>query len=193
MKQVIQKEEKELKMEKNIRVAMYARVSSDKQAKEGTIESQIAVLKKRILSDGFMLRSELFFIDEGYSGTILIRPALESLRDQASLGLFEWLYVYDPSRLARKYAYQVLLIEELQRYGIKTIFLNNAFGDKPEDNLLIQVQGMIAEYERAKILERSRRGKLHAARRGSLSVLANAPYGYRYIKGDKYGYKNRKR
>ena len=121
------------------------------------------------------------FIDEGQSGAVLVRPALERLRDQAAAGLIDRLYVHSPDRLARKYAYQILLVEEFQRCGIEVVFLNHEIGDKPEEQLLLQMQGMIAEYERAKILERSRRGKMHAARNGSVSVFSKAPYGYRYI------------
>jgi DNA invertase Pin-like site-specific DNA recombinase len=83
--------------------------------------------------------------------------------------------------LARKYAYQVLLVDEFRRAGMEVIFLNRALGQSPEDDLLLQVQGMIAEYERAKIIERHRRGKRHAARLGAIHVLSGAPYGYRYV------------
>lgn len=101
----------------------------------------------------------------------LVRPSLERLRDAAYTGAIDLLYVHSPDRLARRYAYQVLLIDEFERAGLKTIFLNREIGKSPEDELLLQVQGVIAEYERAKILERARRGKRHAARRGSLSVM----------------------
>jgi site-specific DNA recombinase len=91
------------------------------------------------------------------------------------------LYVHSPDRLARKYAYQVLLVDEFRRAGVEVIFLNRALGQSPEDDLLLQVQGMIAEYERAKIIERHRRGKRHAAHVGVVNVLSGAPYGYRYV------------
>ena len=110
-----------------------------------------------------------------------MRPALERLRDLAASGALDRVYVHSPDRLARRYAYQVLLVDELRRAGIEIAFLNRRIGASPEDDLLLQVQGMVAEYERAKILERSRRGKRHAARRGSVNVLAQAPYGYRYV------------
>ena len=103
------------------------------------------------------------------------------LRDVAGLGGMDRLYVQAPDRLARKYAYQVLLLDEFQRAGVEVVFLNHGFGQTPEDELLIQVQGMVAEYERAKILERGRRGKRHAALAGSVAVLGHAPYGYRYV------------
>jgi site-specific DNA recombinase len=171
-----------------LRAAVYARVSSDQQAQEHTITSQVEGLRQRVLEDGLELEDSCCFLDEGHSGAVLIRPALERLRDRAAAGLIDRLYVHSPDRLARKYAYQILLIEEFNRRGVEVVFLNHAIGDKPEEQLLLQVQGMIAEYERAKILERSRRGKMLAARSGSVSVLSKAPYGYRYIsKRDGHG------
>jgi site-specific DNA recombinase len=161
--------------------AIYARVSSEQQAKEQTIASQVEALRQRVQQDGLTLPEELCFLDEGCSGSTLLRPALERLRDQAAAGSIDRLYVHSPDRLARKYAYQVLLLDELKRCGVEVVFLNREIGRSPEEDLLLQVQGMVAEYERAKILERSRRGKLHAARRGSLNVLGGAPYGYRYL------------
>jgi site-specific DNA recombinase len=164
-----------------IRAAIYARVSSDQQVQEHTIGSQVEALEGRVREDGLDVEDSLRFIDEGQSGAVLVRPALERLRDQAAAGLIDRLYVHSPDRLARKYAYQILLVEEFQRCGIEVVFLNHEIGDQPEEQLLLQMQGMIAEYERAKILERSRRGKMHAARNGSVSVFSKAPYGYRYI------------
>jgi site-specific DNA recombinase len=163
------------------RVALYARVSSDHQAKAATIDSQVAEVEERIASDGHPLDESCCFIDDGYSGGSLQRPALEQLRDAAYAGAIDRLYVHSPDRLARKYAYQVLLLEELTKAHVEVVFLNHAISDSPEGELLLQMQGMIAEYERAKILERSRRGKRHAARRGDVSVLSGAPYGYRYV------------
>lgn len=163
------------------RTAIYARVSSEQQAEAGTIASQVAALEQRLRQDGLVLDPELRFLDEGYSGSTLVRPALERLRDAAANGAVDRLYVHSPDRLARKYAYQVLLVDEFQRCGVELIFLNRELGRSPEDDLLLQVQGMVAEYERAKIIERSRRGKRHAAQHGSVNVLSGAPYGYRYI------------
>jgi site-specific DNA recombinase len=166
---------------RTVRPAAYARVSSEQQAKDHTIASQIQAVKQRILDDGLEWDTELVFVDDGYSGNSLVRPALERLRDQAAAGAIDRLYVLSPDRLSRKYAYQVLLVEELTRCGVELVFLNNPIGQDPELTLLLQVQGMIAEYNRVKIMEGSRRGKLDAARRGSVSVLSGAPYGYRYI------------
>jgi site-specific DNA recombinase len=164
-----------------IRPAIYARVSSDQQAQENTIASQVDALKQRVCEDGLDLEDSLCFIDEGHSGAVLIRPALERLRDQAAARLIDRLYVHSPDRLARKFAYQILLLDEFRHCGVAVVFLNHAIGDTPEEQLLLQVQGIIAEYEGAKILERSRRGKMHAARDGSVSVFARGQYGYLYI------------
>src|SRR5215813_7600396 len=172
---------------KNLAVALYARVSSDQQAQAQTIVSQVAALRARVTADDCVVLPECEFIDEGYSGATLVRPGLERLRDLCANGGVDRLYVHSPDRLARKYAYQVLLIDEFQRLGIEVVFLNRALSQSPEDELLLQVQGMVAEYERAKILERSRRGKRHGAQVGMVSVLGGAPYGYRYVMKDEGG------
>ena len=163
------------------RVALYARVSSDTQAQEGTIDSQVSAVRARIASDGETLGAESCFCDDGVSGSTLVRPALERLRDQASAGAIDRLYVLSPDRLARRYAHQMVLIEELQGCGVELVFINRPLAETPEDQLLLQVQGVVAEFERAKILERTRRGRLHAARCGRVNVLGRAAYGYRYI------------
>ena len=164
-----------------LRLAFYARVSSDHQADNGNIASQVAALRQRIAQDGGVIDVELEFSDDGVSGSTLLRPGLERLRDQVAQGAIDRLYVHSPDRLARNYAYQFLLLDEFRRAGVEVVFVNHALGQSPEDNLLLQVQGVIAEYERAKISERSRRGKLHAARSGRVSVLGGAPYGFRYV------------
>lgn len=163
-------------------VALYARVSSEQQSKRGTIDSQIAALKERIQADGAQIVEDMCFVDAGVSGATLVRPQLERLRDAAALGAIDRLYILSPDRLARKYAYQALLMEELGSYGVQVVFLNHAIGTTPEESLLLQMQGMISEYERAKIAERNRRGKLHGAKRGTVNVLSGAPYSYRYIR-----------
>ena len=166
---------------RGIRAAAYARVSSDGQVKGNTIASQLEALAQRISDDGLELDPELRFVDDGYSGSTLVRPALERLRDQAAAGGFDRLYVHSPDRIARSYVYQMLLVDELRRCGVELVFLNHEIGKTPEDHLLLQMQGMMAEYERAKILERVRRGKLHSARAGRVSAVGKAPYGYRYV------------
>jgi site-specific DNA recombinase len=124
-------------------VALYARVSSEHQAEANTIDSQVAEIRARIAADGVDLRSVLAFIDAGYSGSSLVRPALERLRDVAAAGGLDRLYVHCPDRLARHYAYQVLLLEELTQRGVEVLFLNRPLGHTPEDQLLLQVQGVM--------------------------------------------------
>jgi len=162
--------------------AIYARVSSDRQKGQHTIASQTAALREYGATHGYTVPPEWVFQDEGYSGAVLVRPGLEALRDLAATGQIQAALVYAPDRLSRKYAYQVLLAEELARCGVALVFLQAPAGVTPEDQLLVQFQGMIAEYERAQIAERCRRGKRHRAHQGAVNVLAGAPYGYRYVR-----------
>jgi len=166
--------------------AIYARVSSSKQREEKTIDSQISALKKYAEEQRVTIPPGYIFKDEGYSGSVLVRPGLEHLRDLAAEGQIEVILVYSPDRLSRKYAYQILLLEEFGRSGVEVVFLKSPKASTPEEELLLQFQGMIAEYERAQISERSRRGKRHRAKCGLVNVLSGAPYGYRYIKKTDY-------
>jgi len=162
--------------------AIYARVSSDQQREQNTIGSQTAALREYAQTHQLTVPPEWVFEDEGYSGSLLVRPGLERLRDLAAEGAIETVLVHGPDRLSRSYAYQVLLLEEFARHGAEVIFLKAPACDTPEQKLLLQFQGMIAEYERAQIAERCRRGKRHRAKSGLISVLSEAPYGYRYVK-----------
>ena len=168
-------------------VAFYARVSTEGQARDNTIASQITALRERIAADGRQLEPDDAYVDEGYSGSVLVRPALERLRDAAAAGRIDQLYVLAPDRLARRHAHQALLMEEFRRAGVEVLFMNRPIGGTAEDDLLLQMQGVIAEYERSKILERSRRGRRHAARAGLLSAFTTAPFGYRYVPKDQGG------
>jgi site-specific DNA recombinase len=163
-----------------MKAAIYARVSTPKQELEQTIESQLAHLKEEVSNRGFELNEKHVYIDDGYSGAKLERPGLDTLRDGAADGEFQKVIIYSPDRLARSYAYQVIVIEELNKYGCDVIFLQRPISDDPEEKLLLQMQGVIAEYERAKILERTRRGKLFKARQGHFIMWSTPPYGYRY-------------
>src|SRR5437762_3721250 len=162
--------------------AIYTRVSSDRQKENHTIGSQTAALVQYAQTHGYAVPPEWVFQDEGYSGASLVRPGLEALRDLAAQGQITAVLIYSPDRLSRKYAYQVLLGEELSRCGVDVIYLKSPSGDSPEDQLVVQFQGMIAEYERAQIAERHRRGKRHRAQPGMVNVLSGAPYGYRYVR-----------
>jgi site-specific DNA recombinase len=162
--------------------AIYARVSSARQKKDETIASQTAALRAHAQQLGVELPEEWVFEDEGHSGATLVRPALERLRDVVAGVGVDVVLCYSPDRLARKFAYQALLIEEFARAGTRVEFIQGPRGDTPEDQLLVQFQGMFAEYEKAQILERYRRGKAHRARTGSVNVLSGAPFGYRYVR-----------
>ena len=150
-----------------MKVALYARVSTERQQERGTIGSQLDALRAAADADGHEVVEE--FIDDGYSGSRLDRPALDRLRDAAEAGVLDGVICLAADRLARVYAYQVLIIEELARFGVSVRFLEGpAHGEDPQTTLLMQMQGVIAEYERAKIAERYRRGKLYRARQGEI-------------------------
>lgn len=168
-------------------VALYARVSSDRQVEEGTIASQLASLHAYVEAHGDEMDADLIFTDDGFSGATLARPALDALRDRAMMGTIDHIVVLTPDRLARNHAHQLVLIEEFKRLGVDIIFANRPIAQTPEDQLLLQMQGVIAEFEREKIMERSRRGKLHKAKQGCVSVLSGAPYGYVYMAAGERG------
>lgn len=163
-----------------MRAAVYARVSTERQGRDQTIDSQLEALRGWAEANGHELKREHVFVDEGYSGARLDRPALDRLRDAAREGEFDVVAVYSPDRLARRYAYQVLLLEELRRAGCDVAFVHRPISDDPGDQLLLQIQGAVAEYERAVLGERFRRGKLQKARAGHW-IAGQAPYGYRYV------------
>jgi site-specific DNA recombinase len=158
-----------------MRVAIYARVSSERQEKEHTIGSQLEALRNYAAQNGMEIAEE--FTDEGYSGTRLDRPALDRMRDLAERRGFEVLLTYCTDRLARKFVLQALILEEMERFGVKTIFLEGGAADDPLSKLMHQITGAVAEFERAKIVERNRRGKLYRARCGEV-VTWRAPFGY---------------
>ena len=163
-----------------MRTAAYARVSTERQERQQTIDSQLAALRAWAAAEGHQLAEEHVFRDEGYSGGRLDRPGLDALRDAVRDGAVGLVAVLSPDRLARKYAYQVLLLEEFRRAGCEVVFLQHPISDDPNDQLLLQIQGAIAEYERAVLGERFRRGKLQKARDGHY-LGGRAPYGYRYV------------
>ncbi|NOH10519.1 MAG: recombinase family protein [Chloroflexi bacterium] len=158
-----------------MQIAIYARVSSESQAKDGTIQSQLEILRDYAKSKSLTILEEC--IDDGYSGADLNRPGLDQLRDLSVEGIL----VLSPDRLARKQAHQIILLEEFKKRHIKVIFSSQQFEDNAEGNLMLQIQGAISEFERAKILDRTRRGSLHATRNGQVKG-GNAPYGYTFVK-----------
>ena len=162
-----------------MRVAIYARVSTESQEARGTIGSQLEVLRKRVATEGHELVAE--YCDDGWSGARLDRPGLDALRDAAEAGRLDAVWCLSPDRLARMYAYQVIVLDEMAHHGVKVLFHDTPpLADDPQAQLLTQVQGVIAEYERAKIAERYRRGKLWRARAGEV-IAWKCSYGYRRI------------
>lgn len=162
-----------------MRVGIYARVSTEAQEARGTIGSQLEALRARVAAEGDELVAE--FVDDGYSGARLDRPGLDALRDTCDAGSIEAIWCLSPDRLARAFAYQMLILDELARLGVAVRFTDSPpLDDDPEARLLIQVQGVIAEYEKAKFAERERRGKLYRARAGEV-LSRKVPYGYRRV------------
>jgi site-specific DNA recombinase len=162
------------------RAAAYARVSTERQERQQTIDSQLTALSAWAREAGHELKAAHVFQDEGYSGARLDRPGLDALRDAVRDAEVDIVAVLSPDRLARRYAYQVLILEELRRAGCEVTFLNHGISDNPGDQLLLQIQGAVAEYERALLGERFRRGKLQKAQAGYF-IGGRAPYGYRYV------------
>ena len=161
-----------------MRVGIYARVSTDAQEARGTIGSQLETLRTRVSAEGDELVAE--FIDDGCSGARLDRPGLDDLRDAAAAGRVDAVWCLSPDRLARSYAYQILILDELARYQVPVRFTDTPPLDDPQGRLLVQIQGVIAEHERAKFVERGRRGKLYRARAGEV-LSTKVPYGYRRV------------
>jgi site-specific DNA recombinase len=164
-----------------MQVALYARVSTSQQEKTDTIESQLEALHAYVAAHDHTVLPEHIFLDNGVSGSRLDRPALDRLRDQARFGDFDAVIILSPDRLARSYPHQWLLLEEFKKEGCQVIFMENPFGDSPHGQLLAQMQGMIAEYERSQIADRTRRGRLHKARKTEFLPWAYRVYGYHYI------------
>jgi site-specific DNA recombinase len=165
------------------RAALYARVSTASQEREQTVASQVEALEQAASAMGVAVPTERRYIDDGVSGSRLDRPGLDALRDAASDGLIDRVLVYCPDRLARNYVHQHVLIEELNQRGVEVHFVERPVGEHAEDRLLVQMQGVIAEYERAKIIERTRRGKMHKLRSGQLVPYSQqAPYGYAIVR-----------
>jgi site-specific DNA recombinase len=162
-----------------MRVALYARVSTSRQAQAQTIEQQLERLRAHIASQGAAVDDHNVFRDAGYSGASLSRPGLDQLRDRVALAEFDRVVVTAPDRLARKYVHQVLLIEELQAHGCTVEFLERPMSQDPHDQLLLQIRGAVAEYERTLICDRMRRGRLTHLRAGQLLPWSRAPFGYR--------------
>jgi site-specific DNA recombinase len=162
-----------------MRTAIYVRVSTRRQAQTQTIDQQIDRLRSHAEAGGGTLPEEHVFRDDGYSGATLKRPGLDRLRDRAAMAAFDRILLTDPDRLARNYVHQVLLLDELQKHGCRVEFLDRPMSRDPHDQLLLQIRGAVAEYERTLVAERTRRGRLRRFRAGELLPWTRPPYGYR--------------
>jgi site-specific DNA recombinase len=161
-----------------MRVAIYVRVSTSRQVKLQTIEQQLERVRKHVREKGWELPNENVFRDDGYSGTTLKRPALDALRDRARLRDLEVVVVLSPDRLARNYVHQMVLIEEFEKNGCRVEFVERPMSSEPNDQLLLQIRGAVAEYERTLLSERMRRGRLAKYKAGVLLPWTHTPYGY---------------
>ena len=162
-----------------MRVAVYVRVSTSRQVKPQTIEQQLERVRRHAREKGWELPDENVFRDDGYSGTILGRPGLDALRDRVRARDLEVVVVLSPDRLARNYVHQMVLIEELEKSGCKVEFVERPMSSEPNDQLLLQIRGAVAEYERTLLSERMRRGRLAKYKAGLLLPWTHTPYGYR--------------
>ncbi len=168
-----------------MRAANYVRVSTDKQAEKYSIPSQIEALKNRCLEKGWTLvldGDKDTFIDDGYSGAELDRPALNRLRQAVKEGRVDLVLAYDPDRLSRKLYHQMILAEEFEKQGIKQEFITQDMGTSPEDRMFFNMRGLVAEYEREKIRERTVRGSREKAKQGKVISAGVPPFGFRYDK-----------
>jgi site-specific DNA recombinase len=165
-----------------MRVAIYGRVSTGHQVEHQTIEQQIERLTAHVAAhaaEGWAFEPMHVFRDDGYSGAALARPGLDRLRDAVKGREVDRVLVTAPDRLARNYVHQMVLLEEWARAGCAAEFLDRPMSDDPHDQLLLQIRGAVAEYERTLIAERMRRGRLAKLRAGTLLPWTHAPYGYR--------------
>ena len=162
-----------------MRVAIYVRVSTLRQTQAQTIEQQLERLHTHAGAHGWVVADKHVFRDDGYSGASLRRPGLERLRDAVAAGEVDRVLLTAPDRLARNYVHQALLLEELGRGGCQIEFLDRPMSQDPHDQLLLQIRGAVAEYERSVIAERMRRGRQRKLRAGLLLPWTRAPYGYR--------------
>jgi site-specific DNA recombinase len=167
-------------MERMQRAVLYARVSSDAQQKEGTIESQVVELKRQIAAAGHVLVKE--YLDDGITGAVLDRPALEQLRRDAKTNLFDRIYFHAADRITREAAHQTIIIGELLNRGKQLTIGGKDYQQNPENKLTLQMLGVFSEYERAKIIERTTRGRLHRLGTGEMSSNGHRIYGYKYVK-----------
>lgn len=168
--------------------AIYMRVSTANQEEEQTIENQKMEILERVEKDtDVALITDYAYKDEGWSGAIIERPDLDRMRSDAREGKFEVLYVYDRGRLSRKFVHQEIILEELRECGIECISLHDINGQTTEEVLMGSVMGIFHEYERVKITERMRIGKVRKVRENKKLLGYQPKYGYDYFPRIKSG------
>lgn len=159
-------------------IAAYGRVSTSNQENEGTIETQLSAVRDFALKSGYTIVKE--YLDNGWSGDTLARPELDKLREDARKKMWEAVLIYDPDRLARRYSYQELVMDELKEAGISVLFVTVPEAKNDGDKIMYGMRGLFAQYERMKIAERFRLGKVRKARENHI-ITTEAPYGYTFI------------
>jgi site-specific DNA recombinase len=163
----------------SLRIAIYARVSTLHQAQAQTIEQQLTRLQAYAAEHGWAVSDDHIFRDDGRSGASLNRPGLDQLRDVVRSGAIDRVLVTEPDRLARNYVHQMIIMDELEHNGCSVEFLDRPLSDDPQERLLLQIRGAVAEYERTLIGDRMRRGRQAKYRAGTLLPWTSPPYGYR--------------
>ncbi len=168
-------------------VAIYSRVSTEEQKQGENIEAHIAELKTLMDKEGnYLWHGERgIYKDEGYSGAIIARPGLDRLRDDAKLGRYKKVYFLETGRVARENHIIGLVVNELKMRGIEIRFQKTPVSNDAAGDLMLNIYGSFAQYERAMIADRCRRGQRYKAESRKLIVGSTAPYGFRYIKKDK--------
>lgn len=162
------------------KVAVYMRVSTAHQEDEETIQSQRMELEARIKADGYVLLPEFIYQDDGWSGAIIKRPGLDALRADIQAKKFDILYFYDRGRISRKYVHQEIILGEARDNGIEFISLHDINGQTSEEILMGSVMGIFHEYERIKIAERMRIGKVRKVRENKKLLGYQPKFGYDY-------------
>lgn len=165
------------------KAAIYARVSGSRQREEETIDSQVDAMRCYAKEQGYCVPENWVFLDDGVTGKTLQRPGLDELRDMICTESLDAILIYSPDRLARSYPHQLILLEEFRKRGVKVRFLKGSPpADTPEAIMFTHFQGIFAEYERALILDRSRRGRVYKAKKGDPAALPSLPHGYQKVK-----------
>src|SRR5436309_6710599 len=166
-----------------LRLAIYARVSTEEQREGQTIDSQISELERFSREKGWVISR--IYKDEGWSGGIMERPELDRLRDDAQKGVFDAVLINDVDRLARDVAHLGVIKRDLERKGMKVIFRKLPSETSPTYNLMVNILGSFAEFEREMIADRTRRGRRHKVETRKQYLGSNSAYGYRYIPKDR--------